>query len=216
MPIKPYGKSGVLLWEATRKALLNNGLSPHGAKKVFIEIVKGDFDFDNEEHFIKRFVLSALEEAERVTDEKKLPKDERKKGWTRELKLSRTPWPKEHKAAAQQGEDIRHVVRNATMRNALLAEYQHWMSQDESGRMASEVFTKLAGSVGLQVETGMHFRLRQKLTALFVALKTACSIAYHWAPPAKSFPGISSVVALRIPVSFWPESPRAFFVGRRS
>jgi hypothetical protein len=155
-PIKPYGKSGTLLWEVTREALLNNGLSPHGAKKVFIEIVKGDFDFDNEEHFIKRFVLSALEEAERVTDEKKLPKDKRKKGWTRELKLSRTPWPKEHKAAAQQGEDIRHVVRNATMRNALLAEYQHWMSQDKSGGMAFKEFTKLAGSVGLQVDTGMH------------------------------------------------------------
>lgn len=152
-PIRPYGKSGKELWEKTKYALFNHGLSPHGAKNVFFQVVDTNLEFENAEHFVDYFMMLANEEVARVDrDKNTLPKEQQTRGWTRRLKLNRPSWTKAHKANVQQGEDIRHVVRNATIRNALEAEYLAWMKQDETGEQAFQVFTYLANSIGIHVQ----------------------------------------------------------------
>jgi hypothetical protein len=148
--VRPYGKTGKDLWAKTRIAMKSEGLSPHGAKKEFLKLIKGPGDAGTDEEVIGQFIKLAKAEIQRVEKEKVLPKDERTRGWTRPLKLSRPAWTKEHKEASSSGQDIRHVIRNATIRDALKAEFDVQM---KSGKEAAlKTFQGIAKHLGLSIE----------------------------------------------------------------
>jgi hypothetical protein len=104
--IKPYGKTGKELWEYAK----NNMFSTYGTRDVFLkEFCKSDVDYASPAAFLVAF-------KERLSDLGKL----------RTLtSLSRPAWPVEYKELLkfQGGDNIRHVVRNATLKKALLDDY---------------------------------------------------------------------------------------------
>lgn len=105
--IKPYGKTGKELWEYAK----NNMFSTYGTRDVFLkEFCKSDLDFDSEAAFLVAFKerLSELGKLRTLTS------------------LSRPAWPVEYKELLkfQGGDNIRHVVRNATLKRALLDDYE--------------------------------------------------------------------------------------------
>ena len=105
--IRPYGKTGKELWEYAK----NNMFSTYGTRDVFLkEFCKSDLDFDSEAAFLVAFKerLSELGKLRTLTS------------------LSRPAWPVEYKELLkfQGGDNIRHVVRNATLKRALLDDYE--------------------------------------------------------------------------------------------
>ncbi|MDQ1741065.1 MAG: hypothetical protein QOE53_2717, partial [Pseudonocardiales bacterium] len=105
--IKPYGKTGKELWEYAK----SNMFSTYGTRDVFLkEFCKSDADYVSPAAFLVAF-------KERLSELGKL----------RTLSsLSRPAWPVEYKELLkfQGGDNIRHVVRNATLKRALLEDYE--------------------------------------------------------------------------------------------
>jgi hypothetical protein len=149
--ITKTGKTGKWLLGELKSYLLNNGYSPHGLSKYFKEELVGINQSFTLEDFLKSFGEDAKKEVERVNEIKKKRKkdDPRIKSWTRELKLNRPAWTPEHKELTESGQDIRHIVRNATMKNAIYGEYQHQLTNGTSA-----IFKNIAAVLGL--ETGDH------------------------------------------------------------
>lgn len=146
--IRPYGKTGETLWNHVKTAMFNKELSPHGAKSVFINEVKADTTFANVNAFTEAFVNEGIKEAERVKMAK-LAKQPAK-GWTRYLSLNRPAWPDDYKEAVIKGEDIRHIVRNATLKNALEAELLYLKQKHPNNpEKITEAFKHIATSIGL-------------------------------------------------------------------
>jgi hypothetical protein len=97
------------------------------------------------------FVNLAKEEALRVEQARKEGKKGKEaKGWTRALKIGRPGWPEAYKKAVKKGEDIRHIVRNATLKNALEAERDYQLQTGEG--QALKVMNGLAQAIGLKGE----------------------------------------------------------------
>ena len=106
-PIKPYGKTGKDLWEYAK----NNMFSTYGTRDTFLkEFCKSDDDYDTPAAFLVAFKqrLSELGKLRTLTS------------------LTRPAWPSEYKDLLkfQGGDNIRHVVRNATLKKALLDDYE--------------------------------------------------------------------------------------------
>lgn len=160
--IRPYGAKGKALWDKTKMRMIANGLSPHGAKKVFLREVKTDRTVQNENDFITSFIEAAKKEILRVENEKKaLPKEKRTRGWTRLLKLARPAWTEIHKQATKSGQDIRHVVRNATIRNALKAEYDSQMKNGPN--IALKSFQQLSKFLNIDSNANTAWELLDRI-----------------------------------------------------
>jgi hypothetical protein len=146
------GETGKWLLNELKNYFLDNGYSPHGLTTYF----KNELQPENESYTLKKFLSEvgekAVAEVERV---KELKKERKKKGgpriksWTRELKLNRPAWTPEHKELTESGQDIRHIVRNATMKNAIYGEYQYQLSKGNAN-----IFYSIANALGLS--TGDH------------------------------------------------------------
>ena len=157
--IRPYGKNGKELWNDVKTEMIRNRLSPFGAKKEFIRLVKEDDSVKTKAAFIGDFIASAREEVARVEYEKKTIKDkkDRKKGWTRPLNLKRPSWTKKHKEAVESGEDIRHVVRNFNIRKALQAEFDVQIKKGQDA--ALEHFQSIASALDIESESRTAWEL---------------------------------------------------------
>ena len=159
--IRPYGQNGKELWEEVKKEMIITGLSPHGAKKIFLQKAKAPGQTSRKE-FIQNFILEAKQEVSRVDLEKKtLPKEERTRGWTRTLKLSRPSWTVDHKEGVEKGHDIRHVVRNATIRDALKKEFDTQMLGGPQQALVH--FQKLAGALKLDSNANTAWELLDRI-----------------------------------------------------
>lgn len=149
--IKPYGKTGKDLWQYAK----DNMFSTYGTRDVFLkEFCKSDVDYGTPAEFLVAFKerLSTLGKLRSLTS------------------LSRPAWPAEYKELLkfQGGDNIRHVVRNATLKRALLDDYE------DTKMLFEDAFADLAGSEqALRVEAElcdryakMAARLGVKLTAV--------------------------------------------------
>jgi hypothetical protein len=149
--ITKSGETGRWLQGELKKFLLDNGMSPHGFVSYFKnKIVPLDDDLSFED-FLVKFKSMAEEELERVENLKQTRKkgDARIKSWTRVLKLNRPAWTEDHKEMSESGQDIRHIVRNATIKNAIYGEYQFQKQNENEG-----VFNQIAKI--LDVDKGDH------------------------------------------------------------
>lgn len=149
--ITKSGETGRWLQGELKKFLLDNGMSPHGFVAYFKDRIVPMKDDMSLEDFKSKFLLMAEEEIGRVEELKKNRKkgDARIKSWTRALKLNRPAWTEDHKEMSESGQDIRHIVRNATIKNAIYEEYQF---QKQNGNEA--VFNQIAKILG--VDKGDH------------------------------------------------------------
>jgi len=145
--IYPTGKNGKALMEKIRLAMFSAGLSPHGSGKKFKGVADGtDHDFMDDGEFLGYFLKLAETEVQRVQEAR--ARKEKVRGWTRPLKMGRPAWPEAYRNAVQKGEDIRHIVRNATLKNAIEAERDYQASIGEP--QALDVMTKIAQTMGIQ------------------------------------------------------------------
>ncbi len=145
--IYPTGKNGKALLEKVRLAMIISGLSPHGTTKVFKEVVKEDVKFPSEQDFLTYFVNLGKTEVERVKREKEEGK-KKVKGWTRPLKMNRPGWPESYKKVVKKGQDIRHIVRNATLKNAIESERDFQLNK-HGEQTATAVMKKIGKAMGL-------------------------------------------------------------------
>lgn len=156
--IYPTGKNGKALLDKVRFAMLTAGLSPHGTSKKFREVAKKDLSFGSESEFVNAFVQEGRAETQRVEEaralEKQKPKSQRKeiRGWTRALKMNRPSWPESYKSVVKKGEDIRHIVRNATLKNAIEAERSYQVNQNGE-QAAGQVMADIAEAMGADPAT---------------------------------------------------------------
>lgn len=157
--IPPTGKAGKALLDKARLALLTAGLSPHGSGAFFKEIGQDRerHEFESEEAFLRVFVEQGGEEADRVererAEEKRSARAEDReaetvRGWTRPLKVNRPAWPDFYKKVVKRGEDIRHIVRNATLKNAIEAERGYQLEQGGE-EQANQMMGAIAENMGL-------------------------------------------------------------------
>lgn len=145
--IFPTGKNGKALMEKVRLAMFSAGLSPHGSGKKFKQVADGtDHDFKDDGEFLGYFLKLAETEVQRVQEAR--ARKEKVRGWTRPLKMGRPAWPEAYRNAVQKGEDIRHIVRNATLKNAIEAEREYQASIGEP--RALDIMTKIAQTMGIQ------------------------------------------------------------------
>jgi hypothetical protein len=112
--IRPYGKNGQALWTEVKNYGLSIGMSFRGTRKKL---------------FIDQFCKSPLEH--KYTDLQAFSVDFLKvaeeKGLSKEINtFSRPAWPKDYKQLLhfKPGDNIRHVIRNATIKNALQDELE--------------------------------------------------------------------------------------------
>lgn len=145
--IPPTGKRGKELLGKVRLAMFTAGLSPHGSAKKFRELADQNRDYDSDEAFVTRFLDLARDEVLRVEEERR--QGRKAKGWTRRLKLGRPGWPDAYKRVVKKGEDIRHIVRNATLKSAIEAERQY-QAENHDETTAAQVMNGIAGAVGLK------------------------------------------------------------------
>jgi hypothetical protein len=113
--IYPTGKSGKALWEYVKDRLPY----PHGIKKYFLQFLSADQKYDSNVDFADAFVNW-------LSQQTKETKKGTKPVLRTELSLRRPGWPKDYKEKLgfEPGDNIRHVVRNATLKNALDKEYR--------------------------------------------------------------------------------------------
>jgi uncharacterized protein DUF4157 len=149
--IKPYGKTGKELWAYAK----DNMFSTYGTRDVFLkEFCKSDVAYASPAAFLVAF-------KQRLSD----------LGRLRDLtSLSRPAWPKEYKALLhfQGGDNIRHVVRNATLKRALLEDYEDTKMLVEDHFAGIQDGTERAGRVEAELcdrYYTMAVRLGVKLTA---------------------------------------------------
>lgn len=178
--IPPTGRLAKALYQKVVHALLSAELSPRGAAKQFTAFLRSDASFASEEALIAAFLSAAQGESVRVVNlraalkrqrarqkrQGKVGKPTRAKGWTRPLVLSRPGWPKDHRKLAKPGQDIRHIVRNATLKKALQDEFNHWRASPEK---QTEAFTLISKALGLPTG-GLHswVMMRNAYTRLYL------------------------------------------------
>lgn len=144
--ITKTGRTGKWLLDELKNYFLSNGFSPHGLTTYF----KNELVTDTASYTLTDFLVEvgkkAVAEVKRVNELKKTRRkgDKRIKSWTRELKLNRPAWTPEHKELTESGQDIRHIVRNATMKNAIYGEYQYQLRNHDS-----DIFYSIARSLDL-------------------------------------------------------------------
>lgn len=148
---KSGGKSGKWLLGILKQKLYDMGLSPHGVTGYLNNTLYKKGDTMDEGTFIAWFEQQAQAESERVQQAKKARKkgEPRVQSWTRPLNLSRPAWTVEHKQMSEDGQDIRHIVRNYTMKNAIYGEWNHQKGLSNEG-----VFNDIADALG--AEKGSH------------------------------------------------------------
>ncbi len=153
--ITKTGATGVWLLSELKYRLLDLGLSVYGVTRYFRNVIFPEEEGKNYslDEFLGKYSKLAMEEAKRVKQEKAKRKkgDDRIQSWTRELVLSRPAWTDEHKAMTVAGQDIRHIVRNATIKNAILSEYRY-----EQARGTTETFLRIAEDLNIPVAQGEH------------------------------------------------------------
>ncbi len=150
-----------LLHKRLSHRMYSRRLSPRGSQAKFKDFLRKDKSFRSEEELLLAFLDKAEKEKLRVIDLrvelkkkrldykrrgrkdliKKLP---RASGWTRPLVLGRPGWTKEHKKISKPGQDIRHIVRNATIKNALDREFNFWGNNLEK---QTEAFTIICQAI---------------------------------------------------------------------
>jgi hypothetical protein len=137
-------------------------LAPRGSKGQLKEFLRGDESFDSEQQMIGEFLNQARRESERVVAKRlkyrKLRAEYKRKNkkwdkgriqsWTRPLTLGRPAWTKEHKEMSKPGQDIRHIVRNATLKAPLEAEFNHY--KDDNQR--TQAFVTISNLLGLPTQ----------------------------------------------------------------
>jgi hypothetical protein len=138
---QPRGKYAKQLWGALRVRMIRSGLSPHGAQKHYRHLLEDcNSNFPDEESFIAFFLDQAVNEAHR-------PRDPDTRAWTRPLRHNRPPWPRSYKQWVTKGQDIRHIVRNATFKNAIVGEWRFRLQYGEDH--AASVMREIAERMGI-------------------------------------------------------------------
>jgi len=109
-------------------------------------------NWPSEQAFIQNFVQQGHNEVARVAREKEELKRQGLKpnvrGWTRRQKLNRPAWPQSYKDQSRPGHDIRHIVRNATLKNAIEREYA-FQRQGGGEIQAFNVMRDLGRQIGI-------------------------------------------------------------------
>src|SRR5947207_3835564 len=148
----PTGKDAKALWELIRVEMINAGLSPHGARKEFLRILGSNAaDPGSEDKFVQHFLQHAVTEAKAAAVPKKKGED-RPRSWTRFLQLNRPTWPKSY--ATVKGNEIRHVVRNAAIKNALLRDFEFHQAEGAQRLVRFERdFAKVIQRLGIGQQT---------------------------------------------------------------
>lgn len=134
-PIPPTGKVSRALWAQVSSILPN----PWGVRKYFTEFIKTDQrDFDQPTALIEAFFSW-------VAPKKKKTKKGEVSVVRNELKLRRPGWPKDYKEllGVQSGDNIRHVVRNATLRDALQRDYDGQVAQGKNSTELTQYYREM-------------------------------------------------------------------------
>ncbi|SFH00946.1 protein of unknown function [Duganella sp. CF458] len=156
---KPLPATGAMqkeIWAMIKIKLLNKGLSPHGLLATYYqkEYLKSPtlHRFASKEDFAEQFVekmhnIAKLDDAlqKQISKARRRVKHKRR---VKYFKFGRPAWPKGYREqlGAKGGDDLRHVVRNATILKALVHEYDNlkarW-SEDDLLKYYREMATKL-------------------------------------------------------------------------
>ena len=138
-----YGKQARELWNEIRLDLFDANISPHGLKHRYFDQIltspngtykKPVYAFDTTDDFREYFVADIEkrlgQEEKRAAVERAIKRKNKSfeltKRTVRPFMLRRPAWPKGYREmlGATAGEDLRHVVRNATIKRALESELQ--------------------------------------------------------------------------------------------
>ena len=136
-PLPPTGKAATDLWRNhVRLALLDAKISPHGLKGSYFSdhLTRDEVKaYANPPAFATAFVgemktqLAHEKElvAKRMKQRKPGKKAKKTKRTVRDFMFNRPSWPADYRSwlDAKSGEDLRHVVRNATLKRAIEEEY---------------------------------------------------------------------------------------------
>jgi hypothetical protein len=162
-PARKDARTIAPLWQEARHAMFEAGLSPHGARKWFEAEARARWGRVSDEQLVHGFLEQAKAEAAK-------PRVKGVRKWTRPLRLSRPSWPKPLKAKLghRAGQDIRHIVRNATIMRALVAEHEWQKANNRGGELAA--FQGLAQTLGINVRGARHpwELLRRVYTAAYL------------------------------------------------
>jgi histone H3/H4 len=167
--LTPTGKMANAIWEDLKLDLLDAGISPYGLKtkhyQRLIKIAKVFYNGDSEAEFRALFV-KAVKKVLRAEDElRKLEEQQKKKKKTRRtvhrFAIRRPAWPKHYRAqlGARPGDDIRHVIRNATLLRAMDRELEQLKPKMSSGELL-DYYREMGTRVGVAPQE--HWRLQYK------------------------------------------------------
>lgn len=157
--LPPTGKDSKVIWADLKSDLLDEKLAYHGLNtRYYNKILRDDTvrRFDTQEEFRDWFTKKMLkryqaeEEQAQEEERQKVPKKQRAKRTVRKFNLSRPAWPDDYreKLGAQRGQDLRHVVRNATLKKSLLVEQS--AAEETWGREECiKYFTEMANELGV-------------------------------------------------------------------
>jgi len=167
-PLAPTGKHAKILWQDLKLDILDRGIAHHGLKsKYFDRLLTGPavHTFGTMEEFRQHFVgetskrLSAEEALAADEQSRLVPKKFRTKRTVRRFSMARPPWPKNYRSllGVESGQDIRHVVRNATLKKAIDREREALEQRTSSNREAlNSYYNEMAKQLG--VAPAEHYR----------------------------------------------------------
>ena len=121
------------LWGMVEQVLGQRYLSTHGCKGKFMNWVKEPGDYPNLPTAAESFVDEAVAQ-----------------GWAKPFKLNRPKWPDDISEQSERGEDIRHIVRNATIKKSL----QNELDSQTDADMAHDMMNMLARDIGINDQVG--------------------------------------------------------------
>ncbi|GAA0377921.1 hypothetical protein [Bacillus horti] len=124
--------------------LEQNEYKTYGIKSRLVEFIKNnDIEFNSNDHFLTEFIPWLQLQTRKVKGDKTTPVLKKFSIG----KMSRPKWSNElkQKLDYQNGDNIRHVIRNATLKRALEIEYNRYLSLDDK----KERFYDLADTIGI-------------------------------------------------------------------
>jgi hypothetical protein len=178
--LPPTGKRAKLMWEDLKSDLLNEGISPHGPKnKHYTSLFKQteELRFKTEDEFRAFFMkklLKVFEKEEKQAAQERadnVPKNKRAKRTVRKFSMARPTWPEDYRVRidALPGEDIRHVVRNATLKRALEFECEELKKKLEFTEITS-YYQEMADKLGVARENHFLPQIKAIYTKLYLHL----------------------------------------------
>lgn len=171
-PLPPTGKEAKRLWEVLKNDILDQKISPHGHKKRFTGLLKDDkvWPYKNENDFRSTFISGLLETLKREEAQAKISKKKTAKRTVHRFSMRRPAWPKDYreKLNASSGNDLRHVVRNATIKRALEAEQNDLETKLKKDDL-NKYYQEMAKKLGVEPESHYLLQIRAIYKHLYLS-----------------------------------------------